>query len=469
MRIGQTSFVSFLSQFLSSVIGFLATVYITRSLGSAVFGEYMLVIALVIWLQVIGVLGIENAVTKRLSESGPSSGTFTAGVALVLAAFTLLSVAVLVFADQINNYVGASVAIYIPLLLFAGMGFKFIAAALRGQHKVHLASLLRPFDRTLRSAIQIVVLFVGFGLVGLLAGYIVAGIVTSAVGLYYLSVSLKRPGGEDFRSIVSFAQYAWLGRLGSRTFSSMDTIVLGFFVSSSFIGYYEVAWNLASILAIFGVAIAQTLFPEVSRTASEGDQEQVGSLITDSLSYTGLFLIPGLVGSYLIGDLVLRIYGNEFQQAMTVLVLLVSARLVYEYGNQLINGLNGIDRPDLAFRLNLVFVIVNVGLNVALVALYGWIGAAVATLLSAVLTFVLAYHLFTQLITITVPLVEIRNQVLAALGMGAVVYVGRLLLPERVLAGVALVAVGGAAYLLFLAAISEDFRTTVRRNLPLDV
>lgn len=466
MRIGQTSFVSFLSQFLSSVIGFLATVYITRSLGSAVFGEYMLVIALVIWLQVIGVLGIENAVTKRLSETGESGGTFSAGIALVLATFSVLTVVVLVFAEQINGYVGAEVAFYIPLLLFAGMGFKFVAAALRGQHKVHLASVLQPFDRTVRSSLQILVLFLGFGLVGLLAGYVVAGIVTTAVGFYYLSVKFERPGKEEFQSIVSFAQYAWLGRLGSRTFSSMDTIVLGLFVSSSFIGYYEVAWNLASILAIFGVAIAQTLFPEVSRSASEGDHEHVSSLITDSLSYTGLFLIPGFVGSFLIGDLVLRIYGNEFQRAVTVLVLLIAARLIYEYGNQLINGLNGIDRPDLAFRLNFVFVVVNVSLNLALVYLYGWHGAAIATLISAFVTFVLAYYTFTQIIPLTVPYTELRNQVLAALGMAVIVHAGRFVLPERVLAGVALVGIGGAAYILLLAGISEDFRTTVRNNLP---
>lgn len=469
MRIGQTSFVGFVSQFSSSIIGFLATIYITRTFGSGVFGEYMLVISLAIWLQVIGVLGIQNAVTKRLSEAGDSDAYFTAGAGLVLVAFFALSVVVLVFANQVNSYVGSPVAAYLPGLLFAGMALKFVSAGLRGKHKVHVASLLGPVDRTVRSALQILAVFLSFGLVGLLTGYIVGGIVAAACGLYFLSVGIERPKRRHISEITSYAQYAWLGKLSSRAFSAMDTVVLGYFVTSSFVGYYEVAWNLASMLAIFGVAISQALFPEMSRIASEEGDEQVGDLVTEALSYTGLFLIPGLVGSLLIGDLVLRVYGNEFQQAMTVLVVLVIARLVYEYGSQFITGLNALDRPDLAFRVNAAFIVANIVLNVWLVATMGWVGAAIATSTSAAITTVLAYRAFSQLVAVELPFMEVAKQTVAALGMGVVVYSGRLVLPERVFAGVVLVGLGSVAYVLLLAVLSADFRTKVRQNLPTSV
>src|SRR6056297_184084 len=216
MRIGQTSFIGFVSQFASSIAGFLATVYITRSEGASVFGEYMLVISLVLWLQIIGVLGIENAVTKRLSETGESDKYFTAGAGLVLASFLVLSTIVLVFGDWIDSYVGAPISLYVPALLLAGIAFKFVAAALRGQHRVHIAALLRPVDRVVRSGLQILAVFFGFGLVGLLAGYAVAGVVATLVGIYYLSVSLRTPQQQHVTAITDYARYAWLGRLSSR-------------------------------------------------------------------------------------------------------------------------------------------------------------------------------------------------------------------------------------------------------------
>jgi O-antigen/teichoic acid export membrane protein len=49
----------------------------------------------------------------------------------------------------------------------------------------------------------------------------------------------------------------------------MDTLVLAIFVSNSLIAVYEVAWNLASLFAIFGSSISRTLFPEISKLSSE--------------------------------------------------------------------------------------------------------------------------------------------------------------------------------------------------------
>jgi len=220
------------------------------------------------------------------------------------------------------------------------------------------------------------------------------------------------------------------------------------------------------MLAIFGVAISQALFPEMSQVSSKGELEQVGDLVTDALSYTGLFLIPGFVGSLLVGDLVLRVYGGEFDQAMSVLVILVIARLVYEYGNQFITGLNALDRPDLAFRVNAVFIITNIVLNVGLVAAMGWIGAAIATGTSAVITTVLAYIKFNGLVHVELPWREIGNQSAAAFAMGIFILTCRKLLPENVLTGMMFVGIGAIVYISLLFALSVQFRTTVLENIP---
>lgn len=95
----------------------------------------------------------------------------------------------------------------------------------------------------------------------------------------------------------------------------MDTVILALFVTNSVIAVYEVAWNLASLFAIFGASIARTLFPEMSKIASGGDPDgdrEVSELLRISLSYAGLFLIPGIIGSVIVGDIVLIIYGSEF-------------------------------------------------------------------------------------------------------------------------------------------------------------
>ncbi|MDY6779450.1 MAG: polysaccharide biosynthesis C-terminal domain-containing protein, partial [Halobacteria archaeon] len=114
-------------------------------------------------------------------------------------------------------------------------------------------------------------------------------------------------------------------------------------------------------------------------------------LAQTGVAYAGLFLVPGLVGGLVLGEVILSVYSQEFQQGYLVLVLLILARLISTYKNQFVNVIDAINKPDVGFKINAVFVVTNVSLNFVLVYFRGWIGAAVATAVSAAVGCVLAY------------------------------------------------------------------------------
>lgn len=467
MRLGQTSVVHFLSQLVTSVVGFLVTVYLARTLGSEVLGTYFLVVALVLWLQIATGRGIQTAVTKRLSEIGDADTYLTAGVVLQVLAFVVVSVLVLLFREPIRWYVGFDASPLVVVVLFSGLLFSFVRSVLEGENRVHVSSLLRPVDRVVRSALQVAAVLLGFGVVGLLAGYAVAGLVAGVLGVLFVATRLAWPERIHFERLLRYARYSWLSAVESRAFSSMDTLVLGAFVSSGLIGIYEIAWNLASVLAIFGVSISRTMFPAMSELASRESEHAVAGLVDDALAYAGLFIVPGLVGGLVVGDRVLALYGREFPAGATVLVVLLLARLLYAYESQFVTVLGAIDRPDVAFRINATFVLTNLVLNVVLVWRFGWVGAAVATTASASVGLVLGYRAVDALIDFDVPMDEIAKQWLAAGTMGGVVYAARTALGDvGVGLAIGLVVAGAGVYFLALFALSERFRTTVQRNLP---
>ncbi|WP_121740993.1 oligosaccharide flippase family protein [Natronorubrum halophilum] len=466
MKLGQISFINFASQIASSVFGFLATIYLARTLGAGVLGTYFLVVALVIWLKVIAFGGVQSALTKRLSEGGDSGAYVTAGMGLFLGVYAVLLVGLFLARDLLAAYIGRPVALPIAVVLFATLLLMFVSGALQGQHRVHISGALEPVDTFSRSTLQIAAVVIGFGLYGLLAGYAIASAVAGLVGAIFVTWKVGLPGRRHLWSLFDYARYSWLGRLSSRTFSSMDTLVLGVFVAPDLIGVYEISWNLASLLAVFSLAIQQTLFPEISSVAADDERDRIVNLLDDAFAYAGLFLIPGLVGSALIGDFVLRIYGPEFGVGHVVLVILVGSRLAYAYGEQFLNALNGLDRPDLSFRINGIFFVTNITLNVVLVSAYGWVGAAVATAVSALVTLVIGYRVLDRFITISFPYREVGTQMLATVPMAAAVGAGRLVLEPSALAALTLVTLGAATYFAALFLLSGRFRATVIRNLP---
>jgi len=482
MKFGQTSVVVFVSKVVGSALGFLATLYFARELGAEVLGVYALVLTVVAWLILVAELGIGSALVKRFSE-GDEQGAYLAAAAVwVLLLATTLSVAAVAgrpviesYIGEFDRYVALSVFWFVVGLIFAKLFYRTTVRVLKGERKVHIAGLLQPVKTGGQSLLQLGLVVLGFGLLGMLVGAILGAIVVGLLGLLWVTVRPARPAKRHFRSLFDYAKFSWLGNLQARAFNEVDILLLGVFVQTSLVGVYSVAWSLAKFLDLFGTAIRSTLFPELSYKSAQESRQAAAGLVEDSLAYTGLIATPGLVGGTLLGDRLLALYGEAFVDGAAVLGFLILAVLLFSYQKQLMGALNGLDRPDLAFRVNAVFVALNAGLNLVLISQYGIEGAAVASVLSTAVSLGLAYYMLSQLISFDMPLAELTRQWTAALTMGAAVLAAREVVETASLVNnnavivVLLVGLGAAVYFLTLLAISTEFRATVDRNLPVDI
>jgi O-antigen/teichoic acid export membrane protein len=472
MRVGQTSLVVFLSRFTGSALGFVATLYFARTLGADILGQYALILAIVAWLSIAGNRGLAPAITKRMSEETEPNSYASAGAISVGALALVLGVLVVIFRDILNAYVGEGVALLIVLLLFPGLFRSVIGAALDGEQKVHLAGLLTPVEIAVRSLIQISLVAVGFGLVGMIVGYATAGLVVIIGGLPLLSSNFVKPTRRHFEDLLQYAKFSWLGGLQSRSFNDVDVLLLGIFVKPSLVGVYSVAWSIATILTLFDSAVSSALFPELSRADAEERQGSVANLIEESLTYAGLILIPGLFGGVLLGEELLRIYGSEFVRGATVLWILILATSLYGYQKQLLNALNGIDRPSAAFRINAVFITLNIILNLLLISTIGFLGAAIATAISTAVGVLLSLYVLRSEVTFQIPFAEILRQIAAAMMMAVIVFGVKTAIETMTTIShnfgtvIVLVGVGVVVYFIVLFGISTAFRSTVIENSP---
>lgn len=478
MRLGQTSLLYFLSKISGSLLGALATVYIARILGAEPLGIYHLVIGLVSWFAILGRVGVSKAIAKRVSEDSDEGEYVVAGTIVILLMFIFVTAAIVLFRDQIVEYVGYPATGYIIFILFVVLLNGLVNSLLTGLHLVHISGILSPLRTGGRALSQVLLIIAGASTASLFIGHLVGYLVVIGIGIYYVmrNVSaLSRPNRTHFEGLFDFAKFSWLGSLQSRMFSYTDIVVLGFFVSSGLVGVYAVAWNVAHFFILFSGALSTTLFPKMSSISAQNDSQAVERIVEQSLSFGGLFLIPGFLGGAILGERVLRIYGPEFPKGATILSLLILANLFMGYQDQLLNTLNAIDRPELAFRVNVVFVGANLSLNVVLIYLYGWIGAAIATTVSVAISLILAYWHVNSIIEFDTPVGEFARQWFAATLMAGVVYGGLQvestyrILRHNVATVLFLVGIGAGVYFICLFWLSAEFREAVDRNSPVDL
>jgi len=477
MRLGQTSAIYFISKLLLSVFGFLATIYFTRTLGDEIYGFYALTLALVSWLGIVKSVGFGGAIIKRMSEGEEPDAYLAAGTAIKATLTTIVALGVFVFQAQVNAYVGQPVAELVVVLLIVSIASGLVSAALKGTHRVHIYAPLKTAQEAAITISMVALVYLGWELTGMLVGHAFGTALIGLVGLIIVRPQLVIPRRRHVTRLVDYAKYSWLGSLEKKTINEMDILVLGFFVSAGLTGVYAVAYSLSKFLEVFGSAISNTLFPEMSKLSAENDLQMIEKLTTDALRFSGLFLVPGILGAAILGDRLMLIYGPEFEIGEQVLVLLLIAVLIYTYSRQLFTTLNALDRPDLAFRANGAVVIANIILNVTLIYSIGWVGAAIATALSAAIGFSFGLYYVRTQIPLSLPYAELSRQWIAALCMGLVVYLARYL-GEANLAWVddfnavfvvLLVGLGAAVYFVLLLSISSTFRTTVTNNLPFAV
>lgn len=482
MRIGQTSAVVFLAKVLGTFIAFVATIIFARILGAEVYGIYAVVIALVAWLKMFGTFGIGKAVKKRISEGENQDAYFTAGLLWILGLGVALSFAVILGQSLVEAYVGdfeeyamLSVVWFIVVLLFVRLAFSYVDSTLQGQNLVHVAGLLEPVRIGLKSLLQVGFVLLGYSLAGMLFGYALGVGIATLVGLLFVSLRPQLPTRTHMRSLFDYAKYSWLGSLKAQSYQDVDILILGAMVHPSLVGIYAIAWSLTKVLRLFGLAISQAVFPEISNISTQDSLDATTNYIEDALAYSGFIAIPGFVGGTILADRLLALYGTEFVQGTEVLWLLLLGVIAYGYMRQFLNAMNALDRPDLSFWTNLVFIFSNVVLNIILIWSLGWVGAAIASVISATLGMVLSYLLLTRIVTLSMPLGEISRQAVAAVVMGiAVLGLDTLIqqtgaIQQNAVILFVLVGAGTVVYVVLLFGISPQFRSVVDRNLPISL
>jgi len=475
-RPGKTTIVYFMTQVGSTLAGGVATWYINNVLGAAAFGEYSIAVAFLFWLN-IPASALGNAVNKRVSEGEDQDAFLTAAHGLNLGVHALLIAGLLVFGDQVNVLVGQDVAVYFAALVGARAVFDVTISSLRGYKQVSTSGVVKTFERVVRSSIHIGTLFfLGVGVAGLVLGHATAIFLATAVALTVIDGRPARPEKRHVTGLLEYARFAWLGTLKTRAFAWTDVLVMRGLslsiiglasVTKTEIGVYKVAWTVASVLALVSIAIKQTLFPEFSELGVSENYERVHHFLNEGLTFTGIFAIPGLFGAIAVGSKLLTIFGDEHARGGTILVILIASRLLAAYGEQFLNTINAIDRPDVAFRINLAYVAANLSLNFGLIVLFGWYGAAFATALAALTSLLLGAYALSKIIGPP----DIPYRELGAQTVASVVMLGAVLALQQALPGslgwtLAVVTAGAVVYGVVLLGVSSRVREKAAGFVP---
>lgn len=412
---------------LPAAVGFFAVTAYTRLLSPAEYGVYVVGISLAGILGAIFFAWIKLSVSRyqAMSAEVDFRGTAMVAFALTVAVLCATTPLVVLFRSDIS----------IELLL-ASMFVAIMANAVDVGQEFERAKL-RPYRF---AAISIVrsISSVGFGLLGIWLGWGGLGLL-AAFGLGSLAGIILNLAGDrtriarfersQFMQLVRYGLPLTLAGLSVAVYSACDRLIVAYLLGKDAAGIFGVAADLPrQFMVMIASSVAAATVPLVFRSLSENNSETTRERLTESLELLLVVVAPVAVWLALAADQVAgTLVGIDFRAGVSALLpTLVLARL-FGIANQFYVQISFqlAERPFMLAAQSFLTLMISVILMFALIGGYGLYGAALATLATEAIGFLVAVVLMHRAHPVPFELNRLAAVAFSAAVMAAAILVAR--------------------------------------------
>ena len=202
----------------------------------------------------------------------------------------------------------------------------------------------------------------------------------------------------------------------------IDIVMLSMMMGDAEVGLYSAAYKLCEPFSIIPYALLVSLFPIMSVSFKTSEERLIKSYRL-SFKYFLIITLPIAIGVSILSDkIIFLIYGAEFAGSAVALEILIWG-LVFSSGSALFwNLLISMNKQKLGIYITALSACGNITLNFILIPLMSYVGASIASVITAVLAFITGFYFVSRNLQV-LPLHKISIKlVVAGLIMGAFVY-----------------------------------------------
>jgi O-antigen/teichoic acid export membrane protein len=363
------------------LLGLASVVVTTRYLGPGDYGRFALALSFVQLFGVLADAGLTTIVVRELAAR-PERAPVVLGSALALrsvlavAAAGAAALAALLMPYPPEVRVAVLIA-GVPMIL--GLLNSAFVAVLQADLRAGRIAVADVAGRAAALAAVVVVAALDLGFYAVVGAAGVGAAVTLALTSWLARSWLpERPRAEraTMRRLLAGAAPLGAALALNEAYFRADALIISLSRPFEELGLYALAWRVGELTATLPAALLVSVFPLLARYVATADPRTAAALRTagDALIYVAVAIAVG--GALGAPELARALGGDGFGGAATPLrILLVAAAIGFVsglYGHALIAR----NKQLAALWLNVLALVLNVALNVALVPEYGIEAAA---------------------------------------------------------------------------------------------
>ncbi len=436
-----------------TIVGYIATVYIAHAAGAEVLGAYYLFLAYYSLATLGADGGMGGAAVKKISEGKDQDAYFTAQALIRLVLLVIcIAVIVVLLSPFMRDFAGAGLIPWLILALAAGSLSGIISTGVYGGGKIGALQVSELASNVVRVLVQMAAVYAGFSIAGMAGGFVAGLCAAMVINARFLHFRLAAFRWEQVRDMLPYAGWGFLTALAGILAAYADTVLVGYFLDSTEVGYYRAPMQLATLALFVSTSLSTSLFPRISRWFEEHEVESISHAAARALSYSLVLAVPLVAGGLILAERLLYfLYGSPFVVATAAFSIILVAQIGVVTFSLDTMVLGALGQPRAIFILNAVSAILLVLLELFMIPAYGITGAAAALLITCIARAAGARWFLSRHMHIDLEKRVIGNILVATVVMAAVITGFGVLLPIfHVAVLILMIAAGALVFFLVL-------------------
>ncbi len=425
------SAISFIAKIIGIVVGLVLNLVIARYYGAEELGAYSIISSLFSVALMLSVLGINTSILRLLPEQivqysyNSAYSLFWKVFKIVLLSSSFVAVITYMFSEEIANNIFHKQYLF-PLLTLASFVIVFQSlgnvslASIRALKNIKLYAFFQIFSPILQLLVLTILTIFFFqkfnAVYALMFSYSLSGMVVF-YALMKLFSNKRVPSDVVYttiktKQILQISLPMMITTAMGLIVTQTDVLMLGAMSTVEEVAIYAIAMKLAMLTTFVLTSINVIIAPKISELYYSGQLDELKKLIKKTTRLIFFTSLPIVLILILFGKHILLLFGEEFVIGYTVMVLLLLAQSISMMSGPVEFFLNMTGHQKNLNYITIFSAFLNIILNYLLIPIYGFMGAAFASMISLILMkliIVLYIKVEFKFVMMYIPMFGVKN------------------------------------------------------------
>lgn len=400
-RIVKNTSIIIIGDLIFRLISLVVIIYLARYLGTDGFGKYSFVFTYLAFFGIIADLGLQIILVREMARYPTIAPKLIGNAFIIRLILTVIAVASSLVVITLMSYPADTTAyIYVASLTVLFISFTdFYRTIFEANLRMEYNIIAKLTFKVLSAGLILWIIFSHGPLMYIIIALVFSEMVKTLLS-YLFSRKFVKPRFEIDLGLWKYLLKESLPIAFSSIvliiYHRMDVVMLSIMQGDASVGIYSAAYTLSEALFLVPIALVLSLFPIMSASL-KSSKERLIKTYRLGVKHLLITMLPIAVGTTLLADKIIFLcYGPDFSGSATTLQILIWTLIFTSLSYLLTRLLTSIGKQKLNTVSHTLCAIINVVLNLALIPILSYNGAAIATVATTIVHLTLSFYFVSR-------------------------------------------------------------------------